>query len=90
MRHLPELRSLLCVSPAHQFISRVTLFLRLAQVLTAAAAAARDDLPLVSLDEVAFRWLQNEDAMATEKLSEGIRMFAADTVKLEEWLQKKF
>ncbi len=60
------------------------------QVLTAAAAAARDDLPLVSLDEVAFRWLQNEDAMATEKLSEGIRMFAADTVKLEEYLQKKF
>ncbi len=71
-------------------ISRANLFFLLRQVLTAAAAAARDDLPRVSLDEAAFRWLQNEDAMATEKLSEGIRMFAADTVKLEEWLQKKF
>ena len=31
----------------------------------------------------------NEDAMATEKLSEGIRLFAADTVKLEKWLAQK-
>jgi len=36
-----------------------------------------------SLDEKAFRWLQNEDAMATEKLAQGIRAFAADQVKLE-------
>lgn len=34
----------------------------------------------------AFRFAMNEDAMATEKLSEGIRAFAADTVKLEHWL----
>ena len=37
----------------------------------------------VSLDESAFRWQLNEDAMATEKLAEGIRNFAADQVKLE-------
>lgn len=37
----------------------------------------------VSLDETTFRWHLNEDAMATEKLSEGIRNFAADQVKLE-------
>ncbi len=35
------------------------------------------------LDEAAFRWEMNQDAMATEKLSEGIRNFAADQVKLE-------
>ena len=34
--------------------------------------------PLVSLDEKAFRWAMNEDAMATEKLAEGIRGFAKD------------
>ncbi len=35
------------------------------------------------LDEKTFRWMHNEDAMATEKLSEGIRKFNADSVKLE-------
>ncbi len=39
------------------------------------------------LDEAKFRWMMNEDAMATEKLSEGIRNFAADQVKLEARLQ---
>jgi transaldolase len=42
------------------------------------------DIPKVSYDERAFRWELNEDAMATEKLSEGTRMFAADTRKLEQ------
>jgi transaldolase len=37
----------------------------------------------IAADEPAFRWQLNEDAMATEKLSEGIRLFAADAVKLE-------
>ena len=37
----------------------------------------------LALDEKAFRWLQNEDAMATDKLAEGIRRFAADAGKLE-------
>ncbi|MEY2541736.1 MAG: transaldolase [Verrucomicrobiota bacterium] len=37
----------------------------------------------LDLDEKKFRWLLNENAMATEKLSEGIRKFAADIVKLE-------
>ncbi len=43
----------------------------------------------VSLDEAAFRWELNQDACATEKLAEGIRRFAADTVKLEEFLAGK-
>jgi transaldolase len=45
------------------------------------AEAARIDR--LDLDEKKFRWLLNENAMATEKLSEGIRKFAADIVKLE-------
>jgi len=45
-------------------------------------AKAHSD-PKVSFDEADFRWHLNEDAMATEKLSEGIRKFAEDAVKLE-------
>jgi len=47
------------------------------------------DLEKVSLDEKQFRWLLNEDQMATDKLSEGIRKFAADTVKLEKVIREK-
>lgn len=43
----------------------------------------------LELDEATFRWLQNEDAMATEKLAQGIRAFAADQVKLEELIAPK-
>ncbi len=43
----------------------------------------------LELDEKRFRWLLNENAMATEKLSEGIRKFAADVVKLEEFVASK-
>jgi transaldolase len=41
------------------------------------------------LTEAEFRWLMNEDAMATEKLAEGIRGFTADQIKLEKELAKK-
>ncbi|WP_320821718.1 transaldolase [Reinekea sp.] len=43
----------------------------------------------IDIDEVGFRWMMNEDAMATEKLSEGIRGFHADYVKLQELLLTK-
>ncbi|HCT40247.1 MAG TPA: transaldolase [Moraxellaceae bacterium] len=46
-------------------------------------------LLLPRLDEKAFRWQHNHDAMATEKLAEGIRLFAADLVKLENMLIQK-
>ncbi|EJE50440.1 transaldolase [Acidovorax sp. CF316] len=48
-----------------------------------AAAAKTLDLPVVNYDEAGFRYALNEDAMATEKLAEGIRGFAVDAVKLE-------
>jgi len=37
------------------------------------------------LDEKSFRWMHNEDAMATEKLTEGIRKFNSDAHHLEEF-----
>ncbi len=43
----------------------------------------------LSLNEKTFRWMQNEDAMATEKLAQGIRAFAVDQVKLEELIAPK-
>ncbi|MGY8861470.1 MAG: transaldolase [Pseudomonadales bacterium] len=39
--------------------------------------------PKLSLNQAAFRWMHNEDAMATEKLAEGIRNFTRDQEKLE-------
>jgi transaldolase len=48
-----------------------------------ADAARTMDIPFVQYDEAGFRFALNEDAMATEKLSEGIRAFVADTIKLE-------
>jgi transaldolase len=45
--------------------------------------AKAETAPKLSLDEKAFRWLHNEDAMATDKLAEGIRRFAVDAGKLE-------
>ena len=53
-----------------------------------AVAAQSMDLPAVRLDEASFRLALNEDAMATEKLAEGIRAFCADAVKLEVLMQK--
>jgi transaldolase len=47
------------------------------------AAAPSLDLPPVAYDEAGFRYALNEDAMATEKLAEGIRAFCVDAVKLE-------
>jgi transaldolase len=52
-------------------------------------AAAKSDLQKIHLDEKAFRWLHNEDQMATEKLSEGIRAFAVDSLKLEKVVSEK-
>jgi transaldolase len=48
-----------------------------------AQAAKSMDLPLVKYNEASFRFALNEDAMATEKLAEGIRAFCVDAIKLE-------
>ena len=53
------------------------------------AEAQKDPIEKLPLDEKSFRFLLNEDAMATEKLAEGIRLFSADIVKLEKKILAK-
>ena len=53
-----------------------------------AQAARQLDMAPVHYDEASFRFALNEDAMATEKLAEGIRAFAVDTRKLEDLLRQ--
>jgi transaldolase len=57
----------------------------LAAALDAKSAQALDLAP-ISYDEATFRFALNEDAMATEKLAEGIRAFCVDAVKLDQLL----
>jgi len=52
--------------------------------------AKKSTIEKLHLDEKAFRYMLNDDAMATEKLSEGIRNFAKDILKLETLLKTKF
>jgi transaldolase len=52
-------------------------------------AARKSAIERIELDEKRFRWLLNEDAMATEKTAEGIRLFHADAVKLEEFIRSQ-
>lgn len=51
--------------------------------------AAEADIQKLEMNESDFRFQLNEDAMATEKLAEGIRLFAADIVKLESVIAEK-
>lgn len=51
--------------------------------------ASKSDLEKISVNEKIFRWMLNEDAMATEKLAEGIRNFTKDLLRLEEQMKKK-
>ncbi|KAJ1840653.1 sedoheptulose-7-phosphate:D-glyceraldehyde-3- phosphate transaldolase, partial [Coemansia sp. RSA 486] len=57
--------------------------------LSPEAAAAEAAMDKISFDEADFRWALNEDQMATEKLSDGIRKFNADAVKLRKILREK-
>jgi transaldolase len=51
--------------------------------------AKANSIEKISLDEKKFRWLFNENAMATEKTAEGIRLFNADAMKLEQYLESR-
>ncbi len=51
--------------------------------------ARQSKIERLDLDEKKFRWLLNENAMATEKLAEGIRVFNADAKKLEQYLAQR-
>jgi transaldolase len=49
-------------------------------------SARQNKIERLELDEKKFRWLLNENAMATEKTAEGIRLFNADALKLEQFI----
>ncbi len=51
-------------------------------------SARSQKIERIHLDEKTFRWMMNEDAMATEKLADGIRRFSADLTKLKEFIAK--
>lgn len=53
------------------------------------AASQKMTIEKITLDEKSFRWMMNENQMATEKLSEGIRNFAKDNIKLEKMIQQR-
>jgi len=59
------------------------------QVTRALVDAGTRATPPAALAEDGFRWQHNEDAMATDKLADGIRKFAADQVKLEGLLRER-
>ncbi|CAJ0943642.1 unnamed protein product [Ranitomeya imitator] len=61
---------------------------KLSPTLTPKEAQACN-LEKIHLDEKSFRWEHNEDQMAVEKLSDGIRKFAADAIKLEKMLKDR-
>lgn len=52
-------------------------------------SAKETDIAKIDMNEKVFRWMMNEDAMATEKLAEGIRNFGKDIVKLEAIVKSK-
>ena len=54
-----------------------------------AANCEDEDIEKIDMDENTFRWMMNEDAMATEKLAEGIRNFTKDIVSLEKVISEK-
>jgi transaldolase len=53
------------------------------------AAAKKIEISKIDLDEKTFRWMLNENPMATEKLAEGIRGFSKDIVKLEKLIEQQ-
>lgn len=92
-RNIDEIRQLagcdrLTISPALlDQLSKETG--TMVQMLDADKAITMNDITKIDMDEKTFRWMMNEDAMATEKLAEGIRGFTADIGKLEAIIKTK-
>jgi transaldolase len=78
---------LLTISPG--LLSELEGMTRIIRPMLDSQSAKAMEMEKINLDEKLFRWLMNEDAMATEKLAEGIRRFAADLVKLELMIDSK-
>ena len=89
--HWPDSRARRLQSPHHQSRIDETAFriARAGRAKTYPEKAKSADVKWLELDEKKFRYLVNEDAMATEKTAEGIRKFAGDIVKLEKLVASK-
>ena len=61
----------------------------LEKVLDAQKASGMESLQKIPMDEATFRWMLNQDQMANDKLSEGIRKFAADQEKMDEMVRER-
>lgn len=88
-RNIQEILSLVgCdrLTIAPKFLKQLAESTESAELKLKAPALAKEKLPPVT--ESAFRWALNQDPMATEKLSDGIRLFAQDGVKLEQLIQE--
>lgn len=71
-------------------ISELSNFLCYHNILVLLSNPAKSmEMEKISLTEAQFRRDHNEDQMAVEKLSEGIRKFAADTIKLEQLIRSR-
>lgn len=83
-------RSKLEILKFSQFYKCWQLFAHIFWFITPSCVSAKEmNMEKVKVDEKTFRFMMNEDEMATEKLSDGIRRFSADAVKLEKILQAK-
>ena len=79
---------LLTISP--NLLNELTLSAGTLKPQLTPEGAKESKLKKISVDEKTFRWMLNEDAMATEKLAEGIRNFTVDLVKLERQVKSMF
>jgi transaldolase len=78
---------LLTISPS--LLEEMTKIVDEPECYLTAESAAKYDGEKLNLSEAQFRWMHNEDEMASDKLSEGIRKFAIDAVKLENLIKQK-
>merc|ERR1719495_3026338 len=78
---------LLTISP--KLLAEVETSTEAVEACLNAEEAAKVDLEKIDMNEATFRWMHNENQMAVEKLSEGIRKFAADQVKMDNMVRAR-
>ncbi|MBV4397090.1 transaldolase [Advenella alkanexedens] len=77
---------LLTISP--ELLANLAQSQEVVQPVLNAKEAGQLDIAPIKANEVAFRFMLNEDAMGTEKLAEGIRAFVADSIKLDRIIEQ--
>ncbi len=92
-RNIGQIRELAgcdCLTISPELMKELSEIRRAARTQTGSGKSEKSaKIEKLGLDEKKFRWLLNENAMATKRLGEGIRKFAADVVKLEKFVASK-